>query len=142
VPDVARVIVAALKDGRPGAVYTFAGDSLTHREVNRIISRLARIPGWRLNVPEAVMLALARRLTQRAERTGREPYYPLSLAGYVFHDWKVASARARAELAFVPTPFEEGARQTLEWYWQTGVYRRRRPSTVPRAALAVATGSE
>jgi dihydroflavonol-4-reductase len=142
VPDVAHVIVAALKDGRPGVVYTFAGDSLTHRQANRIISRLARIPAWRLNVPAALMLALARWLTQRAERTGREPYYPLNLAGYVFHDWQVASARARRELAFVPTPFEDGARQTLEWYWDAGLFRRRWPSRAPRAAMAAATGSE
>jgi dihydroflavonol-4-reductase len=142
VPDVARVIVAALKVGRPGAVYTFAGDSLTHRQVNKVVSRLARIPAWRLNVPEPLMLAVARWLTQRAELTRREPYYPLSLAGYVFHDWKVASAKARAELDFVPTPFEEGARQTLEWYWNAGVFRRRRPSAAPRAAIAVAIGSE
>jgi len=125
VPDVARVIVAALKGGRPGEVYTFSGDSLSHRQVNQIVSRLAGLPALRFNVPTPMMLALASWLGQRAVRTGREPYYPLNLASYVFYDWNVSSAKARAELGFVPTPFEEGARQTLEWYRSLGLLRRK-----------------
>ncbi|MCC7359563.1 MAG: NAD-dependent epimerase/dehydratase family protein [Anaerolineales bacterium] len=125
VPDVARVCVAALRAGRPGAVYNVSGASLTHAEVNRTISCLAGLPAFRLNVPAAAMLALARWSTHRAERTGREPYYPLNLANYVFHDWRVSSALAESDLGFRATPFEAGARQTLEWYWSAGLYRRR-----------------
>jgi dTDP-D-glucose 4,6-dehydratase len=40
---------------------------------------------------------------------------------YVFCDWNTSSDKARRELGFVPTPFEEGARQTLEWYRQQGI---------------------
>jgi nucleoside-diphosphate-sugar epimerase len=125
-PDVARACLSALATGRPGETYNVSGESLSHSAVNRVISRLAGLPPWRLNVPAALMLALARWSTRRAERTGREPYYPLSLASYVFHDWNVNSAKARAELGFSPTPFEVGARQTLDWYWSSGLYRRAR----------------
>ncbi len=134
VPDVARVIVAALKDGRPGETYNVSGEPLAHREVNRVVSRLAGLPGLRLNVPARSMLALSSWMTRQAERTGREPYYPLNLASYVFNDWPVSSAKAKAELGFVPTPFEEGARQTLEWYASTGLFRTRRPKPRPVAA--------
>jgi nucleoside-diphosphate-sugar epimerase len=81
------------------------------------------------------MLALARWMTRRAEHTGHEPYYPLTLANYVFHDWPVSSAKARAELGFRPTPFEEGARQTLAWYSAAGLFtpRGRRSRPVPAA---------
>jgi dihydroflavonol-4-reductase len=79
----------------------------------------------RLNVPAGGMLALAGWMSRQAERTGQEPYYPLSLANYVFKDWRVSSDKARAELGFVPTPFEDGARQTLEWYTTSGVLPRR-----------------
>ena len=127
VPDVAAACVAALRFGRPGAVYNISGASLPHAEVNRIVSRLAGLPAFRLNVPAAAMLALARWSTRRAERTGREPYYPVNLANYVFHDWPVSSALAAADLGFRPTAFAEGARQTLEWYWSAGLYRRRAP---------------
>jgi dihydroflavonol-4-reductase len=137
VPDVARVIVAALGSGRPGEVYTFAGESLSHRRVNQVVSRLAGITSWRLNIPTQVMLALAGWLGRRAERTHREPYYPLNLATYVFHDWQVSSAKTRSELGFVPTPFEAGARQTLEWYHSLGVLRRDVQRSRPTKTMAV-----
>ena len=137
VPDVARVIVASLRTGRPGEVYTFAGETLTHRQVNRIVSRLAGLPPWRLNVPTAVMLALAGWLDRRAERTHREPYYPLALASYVFHDWQISSAKAQAELGYTATPFEAGARQTLEWYHRIGVLRGQVRSPRSRQPAAV-----
>ena len=111
VPDVARACIAALQSGRPGEVYNVSGDSLTHTAVNRVVSRLAGLPAFRLNVPAAAMLALARWSTRRAERTGREPYYPVNLASYVFHDWPVSSAKAQVEFAFVPTRFEDGAQR-------------------------------
>ena len=120
VPDVARMIVAALASGEAGETYTVSGDPITHRGVNKIVSRLAGIPSWRINVPTGAMLALAGWLDRRAARTGHEPYYPPNLASYVFHDWNVSSAKARAKLGFVPTPFEEGAQQTLEWYRSQG----------------------
>ncbi len=123
VPDVARACAAALSVGRPGEVYNISGASLPHSAVNRIVSRLAGLPALRLNIPAAAMLALARWSTRRAERTGREPYYPLNLATYVFHDWLVSSTKAQADLGFVPMSFEEGARLTLEWYWSAGLFR-------------------
>jgi len=131
VPDVARACVHALSAGRFGETYNVSGDSLSHQAVNRVVSRLAGLPPWRVNVPAGAMLALAQWSTRRAERTGREPYYPLSLASYVFHDWNVSSARARAELDLAPTPFEAGARQTLEWYWSAGLFRRPRHAPSP-----------
>jgi dihydroflavonol-4-reductase len=136
VPDVARLIVSVLKHDRQGETYTFAGETLSHRQVNRIVSRLAGIPSWRLNVPAGLMLALAGWQSRQAARTGREPYYPPGLAAYVFHDWRVSSAKARAELGFVPTPFEAGARQTLEWYRGTGLLRRDVRPERPEPAMA------
>jgi dihydroflavonol-4-reductase len=132
VSDVCRAVVAALTAGRPGEIYNLSGESLTHREANAIISRLAGISPFRLNIPEALMLLVARLLTRRAERTGHEPYYPIHLAGYVFQDWRISSAKAQAELGFTATPFEEGARQTLNWYWASGLFHRpRRLGTAP-----------
>jgi dihydroflavonol-4-reductase len=142
VPDVARMCVSALTNGRPGETYNVSGASLPHHAVNRVVSRLAGLPGVRVNVPAGAMLALARWSTRRAERTGREPYYPLNLASYVFNDWDVSSAKAQAELGFAPTAFEDGAGQTLEWYWSTGLFKRRRPARSRPRAEAIAAGSD
>jgi nucleoside-diphosphate-sugar epimerase len=137
VPDVARGVVAALREGQSGETYNLCGEPLTHEAANAVISRLAGLPSFRLNVPSEWMLRVAEYLTRRADRTGREPYYPTALASYVFQDWRVFSQKAKDDLGFTPTPFEDGARQTLEWYWSQKLFRRPRaaapPVPLPRA---------
>lgn len=126
-PDLARAIEAALRLGRPGEIYNVSGESLTHRDANDIISRLAGISPFRINIPGWMMVSLAGAWTRLAELTGQEPYYSLNMRSYVFNDWRVSSAKAQTELGFTATPFEDGARQTLEWYWKSGRFKRRGP---------------
>ncbi|MCS7252168.1 MAG: NAD-dependent epimerase/dehydratase family protein [Anaerolineae bacterium] len=126
VPDLCRVIEAALSLGRVGEIYNVADRSRRHAEIYEIVARIAGTSAWRINVPALPMLVLAWAWTRLADLTGREPYYPLALASYVFYDWKISSEKAERELGFRPTPFEEGARQTLEWYWAQGILPRPR----------------
>ncbi|MEE8390633.1 MAG: NAD-dependent epimerase/dehydratase family protein [Anaerolineae bacterium] len=119
--DVAQGIDLALKQGRPGQVYNISGPSLSHREANDIVDCLLGHRIWRFNAPAWTMLALARVWTWLSRYTGQEPYYPVNLSPYVFYDWQVSSEKAQHELGFVPTPFEEGARATLEWYRELGI---------------------
>lgn len=120
VPDVAQAILAALDRGQPGETYNVSGQPIKHKDANHIISNLAGISSFRLNCPAPLMMWLANYLTERAGRTGREPFYPVNLAKYVFYDWPISSDKAQAELCFTPTPFEDGARQTVEWYRKIG----------------------
>lgn len=120
VPDVAAAIIATLARGRPGETYNVSGESLSHRAVNAIVSRQAGIHPFRLNCPAVLLLGLARAWTAMARVTRREPFYPINLATYVFHDWNVSSRKAAAELGFRATPFEEGARATVAWYREIG----------------------
>ena len=69
------------------------------------------------------MLMFANYQTRRANRIGKEPYYPINLAKYVFYDWNVSSQKARKHLDFIPTPFEDGAKETVEWYRQIGMLK-------------------
>ncbi len=119
VGDAAAAIEAALTRGRLGQVYNVSGQSISHREANQTVSRLAGKSSWRLNVPGGVMVNFARLLEFIALFTRREPFYPLNLAPYVFDDWVVNSDKARRELGFQPVSFEEGARRTLDWYRST-----------------------
>lgn len=119
--DVAAGIIAALEKGRSGEVYHLSGEPLTHNEVNHTISDLAGISRRRWSVPTPAVLALARGWTALARFTGREPFYPINLAHYVFQDWNISSEKARAELGFAPRPFVEGARATLQWYREQGL---------------------
>ena len=124
VPDLCGMIESALTNGRPGEIYNVSGPSLSHNEVNAIVGRLAGVRFW-LNAPGWGMIVLARLWTALSYLTRREPYYPINMAPYVFCDWNVSSDKARAELGLCPTPFEDGARETLEWYWSQGIFRRR-----------------
>ncbi len=120
VGDAALAIEAALRRGRLGDVYNVCGESISHREANETVSRLAGKSSWRLNVPAGLMINFARLLEFIALFTRREPFYPLNLVPYVFEDWHVCSDKAKLELGFEPTSFEEGARRTLEWYRSIG----------------------
>ncbi|MDT8306718.1 MAG: NAD-dependent epimerase/dehydratase family protein [Anaerolineae bacterium] len=120
--DVADGIIAALEKGGSGELYNLSGESLSHNAVNEIVSDLAGISRRRFNVPTAAVLALARGLTALSRFTQREPFYPIDLAHYVFQDWHVSSEKARAELGFAPRPFVEGARATLQWYREQGLF--------------------
>jgi len=121
VPDLAPVIVAAFSRGRPGEIYNVAGLSLTHAEVHGIISGLAGIRPWRIKPPRFALIWLARLWTFLARYTGREPYYSINMVPYVFGNWNTASDKAHRELDFVPTPFEDGARQTISWYREQAI---------------------
>jgi nucleoside-diphosphate-sugar epimerase len=116
VPDVAQGIIAALERGKVGETYNLSGEPITHNDANRVISRLLKIGAWRVNMPANLMLWLANQMARVAEETHREPFYPVTLAKYVFYDWNVSSDKARNELGYTTTQFEEGARQTVDWY--------------------------
>jgi len=126
IEDVSQAINLALSRGKPGEVYNICGETLTHNQVNEIISDLAGLTHFRLNVPPWSMIALAGMMTAWARVTGIEPFYPLALKPYVFESWPVSSRKAREELGFSPTPFEEGTRQTLRWYRRIGVWDGKR----------------
>lgn len=123
VGDAVLAIEAALKRGRKGQVYNVSGRSISHRQANETVSRLAGRSSWRLNVPAGIMINLARLLEFIALFTKREPFYPLNLVPYVFEDWQVSSDKAKRDMGFEPVSFEEGARHTLEWYRSIGYLR-------------------
>ncbi|MCA9974735.1 MAG: NAD-dependent epimerase/dehydratase family protein, partial [Anaerolineales bacterium] len=126
VPDVAQAIMLALRNGRIGEIYNICGQSLPHQIVNDIVSDLAGISHWRFNIPTSAVVLLARIWTALSRFTRREPYYPINLAPYVFQDWQVSTTKAEQEMGFQPTPFAQGAKITLDWYHEQGLFRRRK----------------
>lgn len=118
VPDVAWAICQALAVARPGEIYHICDRPYSHQEINQMVSRFLGISAFRLSIPRLPILALAALMEFLSHYTHREPFFPLNLRHYVFHDWPVSSAKARFELGFEPTPIEEGLRQTVAWYKQ------------------------
>ena len=81
VPDVAQAIILALSRGRPGEIYNVCSESLSHEEVNDIVSDLAGISRWRFNFPTRPVIWLATAWTALSRVTHREPFYPINMAG-------------------------------------------------------------
>lgn len=125
VGDVARAIEAALHRGRPGEVYNLCGPCITHRQVGETIERVLGRPVRWIQAPAWAMVGLAKVWTWLSRFTRREPHYPIGLYPYVFYDWRVSAEKARRELGFEPTPFEEGVRRTLVWYQEMGLLKVR-----------------
>jgi nucleoside-diphosphate-sugar epimerase len=123
--DVAASVIAGLHKGRPGEVYNICGETMTQHEANHIISDEAGITHRRINVPGWSLIALAHLWTALSEYTRVEPYYPLNLRSYVFNNWRVSSEKACNELGFEPISFREGARRTLDWYREAGIWKPR-----------------
>jgi len=116
VRDVAWAAEVALGGGRPGEVYNICGNCLSHREIGEIVERVTgRRIRW-IPAPAWGMVALARGWTFLSRWTRREPYYPIGLYPYVFYDWRVSHEKAREELGYDPTPFEDGLQETRAWY--------------------------
>lgn len=116
VRDVAQAAVLALQRGEAGEIYNICDDAVSHAQINDLVSQLAGISAWRLNVPQKWMIFLAALMERAAAISQREPFYPLNLRHYVFQDWRVSNAKARRALGFVPTPLAEGLRATIAWY--------------------------
>lgn len=125
IDDVVQGILLALENGRFGEIYNICGPSLTHNDLNNIVSDIAGISRWRFNVPTWLVLLLARNWTRLSRITGKEPFYPINMAPYVFQDWHVTTEKAEKELGFVPTPFKIGAEKTLRWYKEQGMLKLR-----------------
>jgi dihydroflavonol-4-reductase len=121
VRDAAQGIEAAIRRGVGGEIYNIAGESISHQNLNRLVSRLAGKPAWRINMPKWAMISTAGFMEYLALLTKREPFYPLNLKSYVFQDWMVDTNKAQSCLGFCPTPIEEGVRETLDWYREIGI---------------------
>lgn len=116
IQDVADAIVLALNNARVGETYNICGEPVTHRYAFDIITELAHLPFPRINMPGFIGLSFARFLELIAIITRREPFYPIGLKSYVFNHWHVSNHKARQQLGFKPTPFYDGASQTIAWY--------------------------
>jgi dihydroflavonol-4-reductase len=129
IKDVVRGMLLALEKGRVGEIYNIASQSLSHRTIDRTISQIAGVSPLRLYAPGFLMLDVARILTLFSRLFERELRYVVNMKAYTFGEWNVSIEKARRELGYEPTPFEEGIRETLRWYLDSGLWKpRRRPA--------------
>jgi len=123
VDDLVDGLLACLRAGAPGGVYTIAGPrTLTFRELAETIAAElgVRPPRWR--VPRRLAWLGAAGLEGVGRLTGRG--VPLSRDGVAFFSESRGSsiARARAELGYAPrVDLREGVARTVGWYRAEGL---------------------
>ncbi|HQF70024.1 MAG TPA: NAD-dependent epimerase/dehydratase family protein [Promineifilum sp.] len=123
VDDLVDGLLACLRAGAPGGVYTIAGPrTLTFRELAETIAAElgVRPPRWR--VPRRLAWLGAAGLEGVGRLTGRG--VPLSRDGVAFFSESRGSsiARARAELGYAPrVDLREGVARTVGWYRGEGL---------------------
>jgi nucleoside-diphosphate-sugar epimerase len=107
--DVARVAIAAADtDAADGCAYNVCNDQpITQDELVQALAKVAGRPARLVHVPR-------QRLLEMGGGLFAPPYY---FAQYFdMPPITQSNARARADLGFGPTPFEEGLQQAFAWY--------------------------
>jgi dihydroflavonol-4-reductase len=116
VRDAALAIVRAAENPNSvGQRYLVGGERATTREYFQIISDLTGVPLPRFEVPNAVILPLARMLTAIARWTGRRPLVPediirTALAGSLLFD----GSKAERELGIRYTPLRMALAEAVD----------------------------
>jgi 2-alkyl-3-oxoalkanoate reductase len=122
--DCAAACIAAIDADVPSGSTFFLDDGEVYR-FQDLITHADRAPGrraWlRFPIPKPVIhtAALASELYGRA--TNRAVMLTRDKLNELFDQWVCDGSQARAALGWKPeTPFEQGARLTIEWYRQAG----------------------
>ena len=116
VGDVANGHIAAAEQGRTGERYILGGENLTHKE---IFQRTARIVGGfppPAKLPHAFLRFGAKAIETMSRIVGIEPLLTSDLvAGAGKLNW-YSSEKAKRELGYSITPFDETIRRAFIWY--------------------------
>lgn len=115
VDDVARGHVAALEQGRAGERYFLCGENVSMNDFFAVLQRVTGVAAPRRHIPYAAASMLGYALYLWAELTGHPPLLTHEVVNVFREHWAYTSAKAERELAYAPTPLEEGLRRTFAW---------------------------
>jgi dihydroflavonol-4-reductase len=121
VQDVVRGVIAAAERGRIGERYILCGENLTHKV---IFQRTARIVGGFspfIELPIPLLRLGIRTLEAVSAILGRDPWISADMvAGAGRFNWYDCS-KAKRELDYTITPFDEMISAAYQWYRQEGM---------------------
>ena len=112
--DVARGILLAMRRGRPGEGYILGGENISIRDLLAKIGRLAGNGRPFRSFPTAPLPPVAALLEGVAKLTGTRPLLSRGLARALRTPWAFSSEKARRELDYTVTPFDDALRTTYE----------------------------
>lgn len=125
VRDVARGVLAAVKQGKPGRRYILGGESLSYLEAWQIFAAVSgsRPPLGQARQVPVMMLAAGRFGDVFARLTGREPAVNSAAVAMSRLSKCCTHARAAAELGYQAGTVRDAARDAWDWFRQYGYAR-------------------
>jgi len=114
--DVAGGMIAAAERGRTGERYILAGENMTHREIFRRTAALVGGMPPMARFPLPVLRAVGAVVEGVSALAGVEPPITRDLAAIAGRYHWFSAAKARRELGFTATPFDETILAAYRWY--------------------------
>jgi len=112
--DVAVAHVAAVERGQVGERYIVGGHNFTLRQALTIAAKAAGVAPPRFKLPRALLDAVVR-------LTDALPGVQLPENGRTLRFWQpLSTLKAEQELGLNPRPFEQTARDTVDWFREHG----------------------
>lgn len=121
VDDVAAGHAAALEKGRRGEGYLLGGENVSMNAFFATLHEVAGVPPPSRHIPYGVAGLLGRTLWAWAELSGHPPLLTHEVVGVFREHWAYSSAKAEAELGYVPTTLKQGLARTVEWLRSSGL---------------------
>ncbi|MCB9795440.1 MAG: NAD-dependent epimerase/dehydratase family protein [Alphaproteobacteria bacterium] len=118
--DVCAGHLAAMQRGRHGERYVLGGHLLSFLELHRRAAAILGVPAPPRALPAWLVMAIAYLEPTLARLAGRPQRISPPLARMTSKNRQYSSAKAERELGYAPAPLEEGLRECLSWYVETG----------------------
>jgi farnesol dehydrogenase len=121
IDDVINGHILASKKGRAGERYILGGENLSFDDLFNTLEYVTGIRRKMVHLPLFVMFAAANLMEWQNSVTGIPPAVTAPWVKKYLRDWCLSSAKAKRELGYTITSFEEGVRKTINWLTETSL---------------------
>lgn len=115
VDDVAEGHLLAMERGRVGERYLLGGDNASLKELFQTIDRIDGVKRFQIPIFWFLPMVVAYAAEARANLLGLYPPFTPDWLRTFLADWAFSCDKAKRELGYEWTPFEEGMRRTCRW---------------------------
>jgi dihydroflavonol-4-reductase len=120
VRDVVEGAMQAERLGRSGSRYILSGHWRSLRELAGISAEITGKSAPRFVVPIWLTKLFQPLMARLAQINGSQPIYTKAMLNALRSNRQVSHARATRDLGYVPLPFEQTLKDTLDWFAEQG----------------------
>ena len=125
VRDVANGLILAAEKGQPGHHYLFSGTQVQVPELMKELERNTGYPAPTYEIPTTLARAAGVLASVYYRLLRRRPVFTAYSIDVLRSNSQVSSARAREELGFTTSPWQDSIRDHVEWFRSEGILPKR-----------------